>query len=115
MCSSDLVPISPYGYYTAAAIHGVEYAFVLALMIGPKAHTRVFLGLAAFLVLGIALRAGTFAFYEYELGQAPLWIGLMMAAGQALATLHYHLDRELFTMRWPENRRFTGTPLLRST
>ena len=114
LVSWALVPISPYGYYASAAIHGVEYAFVLALMIGPGARAKVFWGLAGILALGTALRMGTFAFYEYDFGQAPLWLGLVMAAGQAIATSHYHLDRELFTMRWPENRRFTGAPLLRS-
>ncbi|MBK7889593.1 MAG: hypothetical protein IPJ84_01710 [Bdellovibrionales bacterium] len=114
LVSWALVPISPYGYYTSAAIHGIEYAFVLALMIGPGARAKIFWGLAGFLALGVALRVGTFAFYEYEFGQGPLWLGLIMAAGQTFATLHYHLDRELFTMRWSENRRFTGAPLLRS-
>lgn len=114
LVSWALVPISPYGYYTSAAIHGVEYAFVLALMIGPEARAKVYWGLAGFLILGVGLRIGTYAFYEYDVGLAPLWLGLVMAAGQAFSTLHYHLDRELFTMRWPENRRFTGAPLLRS-
>ncbi len=114
LVSWALVPISPYGYYTSAAIHGIEYAFVLALMIGPGARAKIFLGLAGFLALGVALRVGTFAFYEYEFGQGPVWLGLIMAAGQTLGALHYHLDRELFTMRWSENRRFTGMPLLRS-
>lgn len=114
LISWALVPISPYAFFTSAAMHGVEYAFVLALMIGPGARAKIFWGLGGFLALGITSRISAFAYREFDFGHAPIWLGLIMAAGQTLETLHFHLDRELFTMRWPENRRFTGAPLLGS-
>ena len=109
-----LVPISPWAFYAAAAVHGIEYVFVMwrLIPIEQRVWKRWLVpGLALFTVAGALIR------YASHLGdtQAPAQIPLWMAAAQVIVLtiqwIHYHFDRELFLMRDPATRAFTGRQL----
>ncbi len=109
-----LVPISPWAFYAAAAVHGIEYVFVMwrLIPVEQRVWSRWLVpGLAIFAVGGALIRYASHLGDTYTTEQIPIWMAAAQVIVLTIQWIHYHFDRELFLMRDPATRAFTGRQL----
>ncbi len=109
-----LVPISPWAFYAAAAVHGIEYVFVMwrLIPVEQRVWTRWLVpGLALFAVGGALIRYASHLGDAHAPAQIPVWMAGAQVIVLTIQWIHYHFDRELFLMRDPATRAFTGRQL----
>lgn len=111
---------TPYAYFLAAIIHGVEYGFVCNKMVqNDEVSKKINLFTVLILILSFAVLVRIGRFQGTVMAEQGLDIPIFILVLHSLAYvgqyLHTHIDHLMFSMRNPETRNFSGYLLTKST
>lgn len=104
---------SPYAYFLAAAIHGLEYGFVCRKMVNNdeiSGRIQLVSTLIIVLLFGAIFRAGRFegSVAAAQGASIPVIILALHSLAYVGQYLHTHIDNLMFAMRNKETREFSG-------